>query len=419
MSRRPMHLNIHPTRSRTAAAVLAALALTLPACRSMPDALTTLMPGERSSTKETNDESTHAVSQRRSPTQALGVSARKPVVGEPLPTIPRDGYCPGPSPAPLPYQVQGTWAPPGLKGPFPHDEYLHDGGDAHEPAAVSPEWRVQGLNVEDTVAHYDTADGRTLMTESNCAYVYAPRFSSVRTVTSAGAGQLLDSPTDFRKPERVVRFEENARVGTKTEQRTALGRVGNLKPGNYQAELSPGITSYALLPANVQQTLQPYANLSILRTGAMQGSEKARLAEASENALVWTKNDGVNVYVGNEKAVIVTSDSRAQVIYRVDEPTNARLRICKVASTAAAHPGDEISFTIRFDNVGDTMLGNIVILDSLTTRLEFVPDSAQSSRKSHFGTAVNAADSLELRWEIDEPIEPGDGGVVTFRCRVR
>ncbi len=418
MSRR-VYRRFDVASCRTMAIWLSAGVLTLPACRTMPEALTTLLPGRPAPIKETTDESNDAEPQRRGPTQALGVSTSRPVVGESLPHLPRDGYCGGPCPAPLPYQAHGTWAPPGLKGPYPRDEYLHDGGDAQEPAAVSPEWRVQGLNVEDTVAHYDTTDGRTLMTESNCAYIYAPRFSSVRTVVNANAGQLLDSPVGFRKPERIVRFEENARVGTKTEQMVPLGRIGNLKPGHFQGEASPGFTSYALLPANVQQALQPYANLSVIRTGAMQGAEKARLAEAGENAIAWTKNDGVKVYVGNEKAVIRTGDLRAQAIYRIDEPTNARLRICKVASTAAAQPGDIVDFTLRFDNVGDTVLGNIVILDSLTTRLEFVPNSAQSSRKSNFSTAVNAADSLELRWEIDEPIEPGDGGIVSFRCRVR
>jgi hypothetical protein len=91
-------------------------------------------------------------------------------------------------------------------------------------------------------------------------------------------------------------------------------------------------------------------------------------------------------------------------------------------------------------------MGNVTILDSLTTRLEYIPDSAQASVKANgwelddkgelvrdpesgrprraqnpvtFSTQVNQGDSLILRWEIRDPLEPGQGGVIRFQCRVR
>jgi hypothetical protein len=51
--------------------------------------------------------------------------------------------------------------------------------------------------------------------------------------------------------------------------------------------------------------------------------------------------------------------------------------------------------------------------------LEYVADSAQSSVKAEFAAQPNEGESLVLRWEITEPIEPGEGGIVRFRCRVR
>ena len=45
-----------------------------------------------------------------------------------------------------------------------------------------------------------------------------------------------------------------------------------------------------------------------------------------------------------------------------------------------------VDFTIRFDNVGNQPIGNVAILDSLNTRLEFVPDSAQCSVDAKFST---------------------------------
>jgi hypothetical protein len=60
-----------------------------------------------------------------------------------------------------------------------------------------------------------------------------------------------------------------------------------------------------------------------------------------------------------------------------------------------------------------------VLVDNLTTRLEYVPGSAQASVKAAFAVEPNEGESLVLRWEIDDPLDPGEGGIVRFRCRVR
>lgn len=61
----------------------------------------------------------------------------------------------------------------------------------------------------------------------------------------------------------------------------------------------------------------------------------------------------------------------------------------------------------------------MTIIDNLTTRLEYVPDTAQCSLRANFLTEENYGESLVLRWEILEPMKPGEGGVIRFRCRVR
>ncbi|MFP4408962.1 MAG: hypothetical protein ACLFPW_10615, partial [Spirochaetaceae bacterium] len=96
-----------------------------------------------------------------------------------------------------------------------------------------------------------------------------------------------------------------------------------------------------------------------------------------------------------------------------------RLRVVKSASEHFAKPGDELAFTIRFDNVGNQVIGNVTILDNLTTRLEYIPDSAQCSLDANFFTEPNEGGSVVLRAELVEPLEPGTGGVLRFRCRVR
>jgi uncharacterized repeat protein (TIGR01451 family) len=95
------------------------------------------------------------------------------------------------------------------------------------------------------------------------------------------------------------------------------------------------------------------------------------------------------------------------------------LRLVKVASTSYARPGEEVEFTIRFDNVGNEEIGNVTIVDNLTARLEYVSDSSQCSVPSQFKTERNESDSAVLRWEITDPLPAGNGGVIRFKCTVR
>jgi uncharacterized repeat protein (TIGR01451 family) len=90
-----------------------------------------------------------------------------------------------------------------------------------------------------------------------------------------------------------------------------------------------------------------------------------------------------------------------------------------VASACSAKPGEVVEFTLRFDNVGDQTVGNVTIVDNLTTRLELVPNTAQCSREAQFSTEANPQGSLILRFEINEPLKPGEGGIARFKCVVR
>ena len=91
-----------------------------------------------------------------------------------------------------------------------------------------------------------------------------------------------------------------------------------------------------------------------------------------------------------------------------------------MASTPFAQPGDEVDFTLRFDNVGNQPIGNVTILDSLNTRLEYVADSAQCSVD---GEVLAPSPTRAARWcvrcEVTDPLQPGQGGILRFRCRVR
>ncbi len=95
-----------------------------------------------------------------------------------------------------------------------------------------------------------------------------------------------------------------------------------------------------------------------------------------------------------------------------------QIRLVKLADKQVAKRGEIVTFTIRFDNIGDRPVGEVVIMDNLTPRMSYVPDTATSNRPGEFSTEDNGAGSLILRWELDEPLAGGEGGVVSFQGRV-
>jgi hypothetical protein len=93
---------------------------------------------------------------------------------------------------PLPNTSCGPWKPAGISKPWPEDEYLFDGGDSDGGVKVRRDGQLEGLDVEDTIAHYDTLAGKTCVTPSCRVCIYAPRFAAVRQVTLAyGENQLV------------------------------------------------------------------------------------------------------------------------------------------------------------------------------------------------------------------------------------
>ena len=301
----------------------------------------------------------------------------------------------------------------------PPDEYLCDGGDFGLPAAVRADWTVDGLEQEDAIAHYDTVDGRVVVTPSNRVCVYAPRFAAVRRVENLLAHerrQLVDlaieetAPTSAGETQPVVSSTQRSGVAINLGARPAI-----LFRARQQAAESVNLVK----PGEFYNTLGPYANLEIIRTGQIDGSEQAIIKRGVQAAVVWNGDQAAQVVFSNRQAVAVVGLKQPGAVYQTDEPGNPRLRLLKLASTNNALPGEEVEFTLRFDSIGDQVIGNVTIIDNLTTRLEYVPNTAQSTVAASFSAVPNGAGSTVLRWEIKDPLKPGDGGVLQFKCRVK
>jgi uncharacterized repeat protein (TIGR01451 family) len=331
-----------------------------------------------------------------------------------------DAALAGAEPPPLPYCVTGAWKPPGIAGTWPPGEYLCDGGDRQPAAQVDENAQVEGLDVEDTIAHYDTISCGRKVQPSNRVCLYAPRFGAVRKVIHPLLNEQVDTPGGIEQPVALVRYDERQEATATLQNVPPQVGIARRKAAGILSSSWADVATQLIAPEEVQDLLAPYANLSVIRTGLYQQSEKPYLAQGIEAAITWTPVQGVEVLVGQQAANEVVGDQRAEAVYTIRNiPGCPMLRVIKVASTQTANPGDTVDFTIRFDNVGTEELANVTILDNLTTRLEYVLDSAQASVKAEFATQPNQAGSLVLRWQIADPIKPGDGGVVRFTCRVR
>jgi uncharacterized repeat protein (TIGR01451 family) len=301
----------------------------------------------------------------------------------------------------------------------PNDEYLCDGGDFGLPVGVQADRKINGLEQEDTIAHYDTIDGRIVVTPSNKLCIYAPRFASVRQVIDLRAYARYDAAGGAIQNVGPIRVSEFEKAGTTLAE--AKPKIDRAKepPSLLRERERSGELDRDRRVAAVIGTLQPYANLQVVRTGEIIGVDIPKIARASLAAITWAGDQAAQVVLDSRKAHAEVGLQSPGTIYHLFEPNNPKLRLIKLASKGAAVPGEEVDFTLRFDNVGDRVIGNVTIVDNLTTRLEYVPDSQKSSLPANFSTQVNEGDSLVLRWEILEPLQPGQGGVLQFRTRVR
>lgn len=320
---------------------------------------------------------------------------------------------------PLPECIASDLAPPGIQKPWPREEYLCDGGDRMPDVVVSKNRVVHGLHLEDTIAHFDTLDGRTLVEESNRVCIYAPRFAAVRLVSNLEQSQQNERVRGIDTPMTAARQRSSDLTNAATQPLQALGDTGVKPPTVQRARQMGGEIDKHLYLAGFQSGFLPHENFDIIRHGRLDQGDKAELAARVAAAQVWNVDQAVQIILDRVQAVVQTGDQRVQSTYTVDLPHCPKLRVIKVASTSAAAPGETVDFTIRFDNVGDQTITNVTILDNLTTRLEYVPHSAQVSRDAEFSSQVNEGESLVLRWDLNEPLKPGDGGIVRFQCRVR
>lgn len=313
-----------------------------------------------------------------------------------------------------------TWVPDGISCPWPRDEFICDGGDLNGDVHVKKNWDVVGLDQEDTVAHYDTLDGKTEVSASNCVCIYAPRFAAVRQVITPVLHEGHERMAGVEIPVKLNLNQENNGPTTAIQPEQVVAQLGLDQPPVFRDRTRGVGIEQADRVVLTQDSFLPYENLKFIQRGEFDAHEKARLAERVNAAIVWTSNQAVQIIIDGVPAVEAKAISKPQesVVYeRFGKPC---LRICKIADKSEAQVGEIINFTLRFDNVGEQKIGNVTVIDHLMPRLEYVAGSQQSSMQAEFKTQeMVPGETLVLRWEIAEPLALGEGGIIRFQARVR
>lgn len=303
--------------------------------------------------------------------------------------------------------------------PGPSDEYLCDGGDFITPAGVTKDRKIVGLEPEDAISHYDTADGRVLVTPSNRVCIYAPRFAAVRRVVQI----VSHEQPVFVKSTMEEQAPIKARVAVPPiaarQRKVVAVDLGQRPPNLFRQRQQAGELESLQAAMDAYASIGPYVNLTVLRTGEVSAAEKPLVERLMQKAVTLTGDQAPQVVFGVKMAQAEVGVRQPGLIYQTTGPDSPRLRLIKMASCGQALPGEEIEFTLRFDNIGDQLLSNVTIADNLTTRFEYVPKSAKSSVNADLVTEQNDVGSLVLRWEIKDPVKPGAGGILRFKVKVR
>jgi uncharacterized repeat protein (TIGR01451 family) len=258
-----------------------------------------------------------------------------------------------------------------ILGPkYPGEECLTDGGDKATRLGVTGDGKLLGLNPTDVAVEF-TQQGKRRVTTSNQICICVPRFAVQRVEVGPGGLHL-----NTRAESDVQAYGLD---GMHTRIR-AQGLLTRIKPAGYQHSLK--------LRAEV-------------------GSEGPHILVAP-----WTKPRAVGVTQGLQ---IVAS------AVAPDETTNFDGFIV----TKSADPdkgvkiGDVVTITIRYVNRTGQPVSEIVISDDLTPRLEYVPGSSESDRPATFTTEINEVGSSIVQFDIPGTLQPGQGGLVRFKVRVR
>ncbi len=302
---------------------------------------------------------------------------------------------------------------------FYPDEYICDGGDRGHPVHFNGPVR-QGLDAEDTVGEFVDENGERHVLPSTQACVYAPRFASVRSISQPVLDFSIDKPAGAHDGIALAGLARELAPDTQAQSDQLSGI--NMRSRASGLGVDAGDSSVRQLQTTEQhlKIQNVYEDRNFFSEGQFQQGMEPVLAYGIQLAGVWTRDLNPIIVAADDAGQQVSGQFKAEEHVGVeDRRTPGELEILKTADKASAHPGDEITFTIRFTNGGGRPLYQVRIIDHLTPRIEYVPASALSELDGRLDITDEDDGTQLLTFELAEPLEGGQTGEITFRVLVR
>lgn len=251
--------------------------------------------------------------------------------------------------------------------------------------------------------------------------IYAPRFAAVRTVTLPHEGAISHGLASNHKFLPSTNVQARAVTTFHNEYLTAGGMRMRSRPSGLGSETQTHGLGQTTVAARNDKLLNVFENIQFLKSGRIDNTQSAILVNLVEGAATWTKVDGLQIIASDAGGNELKATFKPMEITGLEDgrKTVGDLRIVKLADLKTAEPGDVVTFSIRYDNLGDFELKNIRIVDNLTSRLEFLEGSAQSDRVGRVDVYDNGEGSLIVEFQLQDDLPGHQGGVLTFQARVR
>ncbi|MEW4566515.1 DUF11 domain-containing protein [Tautonia sp. JC769] len=302
---------------------------------------------------------------------------------------------------------------------FPGDEYLCDGGDHQNKAGIGADGQVVGVEPRDAMIRFN-AGSKPRVLPTNTVCIYAPRFAAVRTSIGVNENRLITVPRGAEALTRQMqeatvrppsRMTQNLSANAVRDRRRASAMEGRTPPITHiEVRVLNGLTDVVALD---QEELVQGPQVSVNEQGP-------RISRRATPPLgIKTAEGPVITGVIQGASQTIVSRGPGELAGVETPPDLPGLAVNKETDTDVAEPGQVVTFTIRWRNMGNVPIHSVSIVDSLLPRFEYEPDSARGPDGAIFTAAENQTGSVELRWDLPEPVMPGEEGSVSFKARVR
>ncbi|MBX6312620.1 MAG: DUF11 domain-containing protein, partial [Isosphaeraceae bacterium] len=356
--------------------------------------------------------------------------------------------------------ARGTPPPPDRPW-IPKDEYLCDGGDHLEPVHFGGEGFLRGIDPRDAVLRFQRpsleqlapeferlrqrfeggeitrgqfdiesrrlfrsaavgADIRPRLLPTNMVCLYAPRFAAVRA--SVGPNQNLT--VQYLRGLETLEAQQTHHLAT-GPRRLVQNNSAELNRAHTRAS---GMIGRVFAGAHAEVRVLGSADTVTHIKGhiALQGSDITRNRQKAAEARGRVFLQGIKTAEGPVVTGIIQGAGEQVMAWKPQElaglevpPNRPGLAVIKRVSAAEAEPGDVITFSIQYRNMGNVPISSVSVVDSLIPRFEYVPGSARGPAGTVFTAGENKAGSMELRWDLPGVIPPGGEGYVSFEVKVR